>query len=174
MQIFDLILIVILFSFVFYDFFVGFITALGSVIGVIIGVWVAGHYYLLVYNYLQHYVGKFEIETIVKATSFILIFILINRLSGLFFYLIDKIFNFIAIIPFLKTFNRLLGAILGFIEGSLVIGTILYILSRYSIGFWFDRLLSQSEYAPSFIRMINVLKPFLPEILKQAHSIIVL
>ena len=172
MQIFDLILIIILFAFVFYDFFVGFIIALGSVIGVVIGSWVAGRYYLLVYNYLQPYVGKFEISTIVKAISFILIFILVNRLCGLLFYLLDKIFNFIAIIPFLKTFNRLFGAILGFIEGSLIIGLSLYVVSRYSLGFWFDKLLSQSEYAPSFIRMIDVLKPFLPEVLKQAHSII--
>jgi uncharacterized membrane protein required for colicin V production len=104
---------------------------------------------------------------------FLILFSLFNRLTGLGFYLVEKVFNLISIIPFLKTINRLLGAIFGFLTGALVIGLCLYVISRYTLldsflGIW----LKDSNLAPMFLKFNNLLLPLLPEVLKRLKSLL--
>ena len=104
---------------------------------------------------------------------FILVFSLINRLVGFAFYLLDRAFNILSIIPFLKTINRLGGLVLGFLTGSLTLGLILYVASKYSfLESWFGQWLSHSQVAPALIKFAGFLMPLLPEFLKKLQSLI--
>jgi uncharacterized membrane protein required for colicin V production len=101
------------------------------------------------------------------------LFSLANRLVGLGFYFFDKMFHIFSIIPFLKTINRLGGAILGFFAGTLFLGLILYVISRYTfINHWFGQWLIDSRLAPFFLKTSSLLLPLLPVTLKKLRSLI--
>lgn len=171
MPIIDVILLITLSGFVFYGLFFGFIRAFGAFLGVIVGAVLASRLYLPVASMLGPLF--FGLNNMGKVLVFLILFSLFNRLTGLCFYLIEKAFNLISIIPFLKTINRLLGAVFGFLTGGLAIGLSLYVISRYAIldslmGLW----LIDSNLAPMFLKFNDVLLPLLPEMLKKLKSLI--
>jgi membrane protein required for colicin V production len=171
MSIFDVVLIVILAGFTFYGLFFGLIRTFGTFAGVLVGAFLASRFYLPVASWLNSFF--FGYGNLGKVLVFILLFSLFNRLTGFVFYLIEKAFNLISIIPFLKTFNRLAGAILGFLTGSLILGLILYVASRYAIiGNWFGDNLVSSKITPFLLHVANFLLPLLPEMLKKLQSLI--
>ena len=171
MVIFDVVLLLILAGFVFYGLFFGLIKTIGSLLGVIVGAWVAGQWYLDFYDWTDRlFMGHANVG---KVISFIIVFVLVNRLVGLLFVLLDKFFHLLTIIPFLKTINRLAGAIFGFLEGALVLGLLLYVASRYTlVESWISKLLADSKLAPWLVQFTDILTPLLPELLKQLKSII--
>ncbi|MFH1522764.1 MAG: CvpA family protein [Patescibacteria group bacterium] len=171
MTIFDTILLIILAGFVFYGLFFGLIRTLGSIVGIVVGAWLASRYYLLVFDWLQDLF--FGFDNLGKVLAFIILFTVINRLIGFLFSLLNKAFDIISIIPFLKTINRLAGAALGFIEGALILSLILYVAAKYSIiGSWFGNMLTGSYVAPFLLKFVKVLLPLLPEVLKKLQSLI--
>ncbi len=170
MSLFDLILLIILGGFVLYGLWFGLIHSLGILIGTIAGAFLAARWYEPVADWTGFlFAGH---QNLARVVCFLIIFIIINRLVGLIFWIIDKIFSIISVIPFLKTINRLAGAILGFLEGVLVLGLTLYIASRFPLDQWFSDALINSRVAHYLIIVANILKPLLPEILKQIKSII--
>ncbi len=93
----------------------------------------------------------------------------------LLFKLIEKFFNFIAFIPGSKYINNLAGAILGFFEGALFLGLIIFVVSRYAfIGnlLGISAQLTSSTIAPLLLYVVNLILPVLPEALKTLKSII--
>ena len=170
LTIFDLILLIVLFLFIAFGFTLGLIETIGALVGVVLGAWVAGLYYQSVGDWLAPFVlGNVNAANIV---AFILVFTLINRLTGLVFHLLDKIFHIISLIPFTKSLNRLLGAIFGIIEGVLVLGLILYFVSRFEISAWFTGVLTGSKMAIWLVKVAAILAPLLPEIIRQLKSAI--
>lgn len=166
----DVILVVILSGFVFYGLFFGLIRTLGAFLGLLAAAFIASRLFLPVSLWINSFF--FGYANLGKILVFLILFSLINRLVGFLFYLLDRAFNLISIIPFLKTFNRLGGVILGFLTGSLCIGLFIYVISRYSlIDHWFGNWLAQSELAPFFLKFTNLLLPFLPEVLKKMRSL---
>lgn len=171
MSIFDVVLLISLAGFVFYGIFFGLIRTFGTFAGVLVGAFLASRFYLPISDWLNSFF--FGYGNLGKVVVFILLFSLFNRLTGFAFYLLDRAFNIISIIPFLKTFNRLGGAILGFITGSLILGLILYVASKYAIvGYWFGDNLVNSKVAPFLLKVANFLLPLLPEVLKKIQSLI--
>lgn len=167
----DIALLLILAGFVFYGLFFGLIKVFGSLAGVVVGAWAASRIYLLVFAWLKSL--AFGYDDLGKIISFILCFIIINRLICLAFALLDRTFNLISVIPFLKTINRLGGLVIGFIEGGLVVGLLLYVIGRYTMAQSFlGPFLLKSQLAPFFLQFMAVLKPLLPALLKQLHSVI--
>jgi len=171
MIIFDIILLIFLSGFVFYGLFYGLIRTAGSLVGVVVGAWLASRWYLPVYDWAENlFMGH---EYIGKVATFIVLFTIINRLVCFIFAIINKIFHLIAIIPFLKTINRLGGAVLGFLFGATTLGLILFVASRYTL---IDSLIGKwmvgSKVAPFLVKFVDVLKPLLPEMLKKLESII--
>jgi uncharacterized membrane protein required for colicin V production len=159
MSIFDIILLVILAGFIFYGLFFGLIRTLGSLVGVAVGLWLTFVFYLSVFDWLKNlFLGH---ETLGKIITFIVLFTLINRLIGFIFAILDRTFDLLSIIPFLKTINRLAGAILGFVEGGLILGLILLGISYTSYGSW----LTYSQVAPSLIKFAKVILPLVPEVM---------
>lgn len=171
MVIFDIILLILLAGFVFYGFFFGLIRAVGALAGIIIGAWVASHYYLAVFGWIdQWWPGN---PNIGKIVSFIVCFSIASRVVSWLVMLFEQAFNLAAVIPFLKTLNRLLGAVFGFIEGALAIGLVVYVASRYvpagsALAHWLD----QSRLVAFLIGFSKILAPMLPELYKKAKSFV--
>jgi uncharacterized membrane protein required for colicin V production len=160
----DIILIVFLAGFVFYGLFFGFIRTLGALVGILAGLWVASHFYGQAFEWI----GKifFGYESAGKIVVFLLLFTIVNRLVALGFSLLNSAFNIIAIIPFLKSINRLAGAIFGFLLGTIILSAVIYFVTGYPIiGGWFNKILDVSKVAPYLGKVIIIIKPFLPEIL---------
>jgi membrane protein required for colicin V production len=167
----DLILILVLFLFISFSFAMGLIQSIGGLIGVFVGAWAAGQFYEPFGAWLEPILlGNGSLARIV---AFIVIFVLINRLVGLIFYVLNRVFHLVAIIPFTKSLNRLLGALFGFIEGCLVLGLILYFIARYgSESEWVVGVLAGSKVAMWLVYMASILAPLLPVILRQLNSVI--
>jgi len=147
----------------------GFIHTLGSVVGTFGGAFFAGLSYDFIANWLIPIFGS---PNLMKIFAFIFIFLIFNRLIGFGFYVLDKMFNFLTFVPFLKTVNRLLGGVLGLFEGLLVIGLCLFIVSRFPVSDWFTSVLQDSTLAGWFIGVSVILQLMLPELLRQLKSVI--
>lgn len=171
LPIIDVILLILLFGFVFYGLFFGLIRTVGAFVGVVAGAILASRFYLGVATLIEPVF--FGYNNLGKILTFLILFTLINRIVGFGFYLIEKIFNLISIIPFLKTINRLGGAVLGFITGALTLGLALFVISRYTIlESLLGRWLVDSKLAPMFLKFNDLLLPLLPELLKKLQAII--
>jgi len=169
MTLFDLILILIIFGFGWFGFWFGLIHAVGGLVGLILGTALASRYYdnladkvLFIFN------GNQNLANII---SFLVIYIIGSRLVGFIFYLIDKVLKPITNLPFLKSINRLAGGLLGLAEGILTVGLFIYFISRFPLP-WLEQLIANSRIAWYFVKMANLLLPFLPEVLKKIESII--
>lgn len=169
MNVIDLTLVIALSGFILAGLWFGVIHMIGSVAGVLLGAIGAGQFYGQASEYLLSLVGSNE--NLAKLLAFFGLFLLINRLVGLLFYLVEKIFSIIAIIPFLKTFNRLLGAALGLIEGALILGLLVYFAGRFPFSEAFAALLGESTLARVFNTVGSILAPLLPEAVRAIRTI---
>ncbi len=159
----DLILLLGVFTFVIFGLWWGFIHAVGALVGNIFGVLVAGHYVAA---------GTFGTSGWARVIAFIVIMVLVNRVIGIVFWVIEKIFKIVAIIPFLTTFNRLLGGLLGFIEGTIIVGGALYIAARYPIGGGFAEALAASQVGLWLLKAFGLFAPLLPDVIQKLKSVI--
>ena len=172
MLIFDVVLLILLAGFVFYGLFFGLIRTIGSLVALVAGVILASIFYDRVAVWANNFLPGHEV--IIKVLVFIFLFVIINRLVSFGFSMLDRLFDLISIIPFLKTINRLAGAIFGFFEGALIIGLGLFALKSYPlIGSWFSGPMATSKIAPQFLNFIDVVKPFLPGVLNALKSLFV-
>lgn len=166
MGIFDTILIIIIAGFVFYGLFFGLIRTVGSLVGVVVGAFLASQFYLYLFAW-----GKglmFGNEQAGKIISFIIIFTIANRLICFGFALLDKALDVISIIPFVKTINRLSGAVLGLVEGSVVLGLLFYYADVFNI---LEKLIAKlavgSKIVPFVLSVAKVFLSFLPSIIEK-------
>lgn len=123
MGLIDVILIVIVAAFVFFGLFFGLVHTIGSLVGAVTGIFLATRFIDPAFAKFGFLFGGGEIG---KIILFIILFIVITRLVGIIFWVIEKVFGIITIIPFAKSLNRLLGAIFGFIEGIIVVGVVIF------------------------------------------------
>ncbi len=167
----DVIILLFLAGFVFYGLFFGLIKMVGYLVGLVVGAWVASHYYLVFYEWFKWLF--FGHENVGKVISFIIVLAIVSRLVGIGFYLLEKLFNILSIIPFIKGINKLAGGIFGFIEGTFTFGLIIYVASRYTfIDSFLGKQLSVSKISPLLMKLINFMTPLFPEALKTLKSII--
>lgn len=168
MTILDLILIIILFFFTFSGFRFGFIHTLGALIGTIVGVLVAGRYFEAGAEILDViFLGNVNLARVV---AFVIIFILSARLVGLVFWLVDKLFKVATVIPFIKSINRLAGALLGFLEGAVVLGVTLIFVDKFPFAEFIVPAIESSGVAQWLLGYGKILAPLLPEAVKLIKS----
>ena len=168
MNVLDISLLVALGGFVLYGFWFGIIHMVGALLGVVVGAVAAGRLYPMVANWIP-FTG--DNANLAKIIAFAVVFILVNKLVGLAFWVVEKIFKFIAVIPFLKTFNRLLGAALGLLEGTLVLGLVIYFASKFPAGAAFEMLMRDSPVAHALLPVGKLLAPLLPLAVRAAQSL---
>jgi len=170
MTLLDLILVLIVFFFTVSGFWFGLIITLGSLVGTIAGVLVAGHYFeQLAARLMGLAMGN---EGAAKVFAFILIFLLVSRLIGFVFWIINKIFKLVAIIPFLKSLNRIGGGVLGFAEGVVFLGVVLVIAAKYVNVPWFVDAILASTVAQWLMKYGDILVPLLPTSIREAQGIL--
>lgn len=171
MTIFDTILIVIIAGFGFYGLFFGLIRMIGNIVGILAGTFVASHYYEWFSQYTSW--ASFGSVNTSKIISFIILLTITSAIVGIIFYIVEKIFNLISIIPFVKSINRLTGLVFGLLLGSLLVGLLIFFASRYSIiTSFFGQVLVDSRIAPLLARFVNILSPLMPDALKALQSLI--
>lgn len=171
MGILDIILLVILAVCAWRGFSSGLIKAVGSFVGIVAGAFLASHYYLNLAAATQAWYGGYG--NIGKVASFIIIFVVATWVVHFLFIILDKTYNLLSIIPFLKSINRLAGAALTLFVGALILGLLLYVISRYvpadtSIG----KAILASSIAPWLLDLAKILMPFLSGSLKDIKSIL--
>lgn len=160
----EVVLLLLLFGFVLYGFWFGFIHALGGLVGVVLGTLFASRLYEPVTRWLTpFYDGNLNI---LRILSFSIAFVIINRVTGFGFWIIERAFKIISVIPFLKTINRLAGALFGFLEGVFVLGGILFIIANFPINVPWERELQKSNLAQYLVRTYSVMVPLLPQALR--------
>ena len=142
----DLILIAILLYYFFHGFRKGLIRVIGGLVGILIGSYLAGKY------------GA-GFEGSMKFVAFFVIFIVANKLTSFIFYLLDKLFNFVAIIPGLSTVNRIAGGIIGLVEGTILLGITLYVAQRLAFLPLIKDLFAQTEFAQPLATIGGVFLP---------------
>ncbi len=160
----DFIILVMLGGFVLAGLWFGAIHMVGSVLGIVFGAIAAGRYYEPVGQWLANFMGGNVNAG--RIVAIFLIYVLANRLFGLLVYIIDKIFKFISVIPFMKTFNRLLGALFGLIEGTFVIGLAVWLMARLQFSEQVTVALRSSLLAKQVIVVGSLLAPLLPKALQ--------
>jgi len=169
MALFDVILLLIWAGFVFYGLFFGLIRIFGVFAGIFVGAFVASHYYLAFYSLISFIPS----ESLGKIVAFVLLFGIANKLTSFGFALLDKAFNIVSIIPFLKTFNRLLGALFGFLSGGMMMGLFFYFASRQVlIGTFFADMITGSQIASLSVAFVYFLLPLIPTVLENLRSVI--
>lgn len=157
----DVILIAVVLIFAIIGFMFGLISAIGAIVGVIAGAFLATQYFSALADWLQPIL--FNHAGLARVVGFLLIFAVVNRLVALLFWLVNKIFKIVSIIPFLGPINRLAGAILGLIEGILAVGLAIYVIAKFGadIG-WLTAALNTSSIAHWLVAITSFLVKLIP------------
>lgn len=163
MAMFDTILLIVFFGFVGAGFYFGLIHTFGAIIGAVVGVIIAGTLYEQVSPFLQFFALK---EGVANILAFIVVFLVISRLIGYMVHMMDKGFKFARFIPFATMVNRFGGALLGFFEATLVLGTVLYVASHFQLSPEINAAIDSSAFAGLLMTISSVLIPLIPDSLK--------
>ncbi len=165
---FDILLLISAFGFVWGGFWTGLIQTIGGIVGLFVGQFIASRFYEQFAGAVQPVFGGNPIAS--KVFAFILIFLLVTRLVGVAFWLVNKVFHMIAIVPGMKLVNKLGGAALGLLEASLFIGISLQFLSRLPISTGLAETIKNSAIATYFLNISGWLVPLFPKILKDSTN----
>ncbi|MFA5052254.1 MAG: CvpA family protein [Patescibacteria group bacterium] len=160
---FTVVLLLIFFGFIAAGFYFGIIHTIGAVIGAVAGVWIASHFYPEITPFIQFFMIK---GAVADAISFIVILLVVSRLIGFVVHMLDQGFKIIKIIPFASSINRLGGAMFGFVEAALVIGTILYVTSQFNISPQITDAINNTPFAGLLMNIAKILLPLIPVALK--------
>ncbi len=168
MSIFDVVLLGIILGFMLFGLWFGLVHTLGSLVGTLLATFLATRWYVPAAAWLSGitgWTGNFP-----KVLMFIMLFLLINRLVGIGFFLIDKTLSVVTHLPFIHSLNKLLGGVFGFLEGLVVVGVSLYFITKYPLGNTFMTAFKESKVAPYCVQVANVVQPFVPEAIKQIKN----
>jgi membrane protein required for colicin V production len=167
MPIFDIVLLVLFFGFVFVGFWLGLIHTLGAIIGMVVGLVVASNFYGQISPFLQFLFVK---PSIANFVSFVVVFLVVSRLIGFVFYRIEKAFKIITFLPLVGAANRLGGALLGFVEGAFVLGIVLMIATSFALPDSFLNMIDNSAFAQLLIKIAKILTPLVAESLRTVQA----
>ena len=168
MGFFDVILLIIIGGFTMFGFWFGLIHTIGSLLGTILGAYLASHYYEPMADWLISITGWGE--NVSKVVMFVIAFIIINRLVGFGFWVVEKTTDIVTKLPFIRGINRFLGMAVGFFEGMLTIGLILFFIERVPLSEFIMERIANSFIAPMCVSMANILIPLLPDALVMLQS----
>ncbi len=107
----------------------GFVQTFGRLVGAVLG-FIAARAWSV---YLTGILALFMPVGIAHLIAFLIIFVFITRLIGFIFKLAEAFFKILSVIPFLKTINAFLGAIVGLAEGIIILGGAIYLILAYNL-----------------------------------------
>lgn len=165
---FDIFLIVVLFFFTWKGFRTGLVGAIGGFFGVIFGIWAGSQYMQQAGEWIMR-VADFDNIALATILGFMAIFIAVNISVSIIVSVINRIFH---IIPFIDLINKLLGAIVGLLAGSLAVAAIAYLMSILPISATINENIENSEFAAWALNLAFIIKPFVPEAIKELKEVI--
>jgi uncharacterized membrane protein required for colicin V production len=149
----DIILIILLLGFVGQGWKDGFVFTAGRVVGAVLGFILARTWSLSIAFIFQILLP----EGWARFVAFVVVFVVVNRLVGWVFKLAEAAFKIISIIPFLKSINNLLGAILGIFEGFIILGGIIWVIENFDIWAQLNAWIAGSHIAPFISHVFQLL-----------------
>jgi len=176
MSFLDISLLVILGVFVVNGLFKGVIRLIGHLVSLAVGAWLSTQYYLAVYNWLEglpwFHTWMSTHVNLAQVLTFIIMFAVLVRFIVWGFIILEKIFKFVAVIPGSRYINNLLGAALGFLEGSLFLGLTFYVINYYPlVANMFGPGLKDSVVVPLLLKTVGLILPLLPAAFKAVKSV---
>jgi len=117
MNIVDGILFGVLALSILWGFKAGSIRAVGNVVGTILSAILAWKFLEPTVNFLAPWFGSSILRQVV---FYLILFAIISKLMGLVIYFIEKLFGMVSWLPFAEGANKLIGAIVGAIEGIII------------------------------------------------------
>jgi len=174
MLIVDIILLIIILGFFIRGWQQGLIRTLAGLIGIILGIIIASHLYIQLAEWLTVIPFFEHHESLSKIISFIAILFVVNGIIGVGGWLIEKTFNILSFVPFLKTINKLAGGVLGLISGIILLGIAIVIITAIEnpLTYYLLGYLQESYIAPWLVTIIGLLSPLWPEVIKKTTKII--
>lgn len=172
MLVIDVILLILLLGFFIRGWQAGLIRMLAGLIGIIAGIVVAGHFYPQIANWFMTMPFLADKQNLTNIISMIVIFLAVNGVIGVGAYLVDRTFNIFSFIPFLKTINKITGALLGLIGGAFVFGWLITILDKFPFAEFINNYLINSEVVPYLLIVSNFIIPLWPTALEQIKGIL--
>ncbi len=168
MEFIDIILLIIIGGFALFGLWFGFVHTLGSLLGTVLGIYLASRFYEPFSTWVVSVTGWGD--NLSRVVMFTVAFIIINRLVGFVFWLLERAFHLVTHLPFIRSIDRLFGFIFGVIEGTITIGFIIFFIERYPLSQPFMEKLSGSIVAPFTVGVATLLWPLLPTALKVLKS----
>ncbi|MEK7680617.1 MAG: CvpA family protein [Patescibacteria group bacterium] len=168
MSIFDIVLIIIISGFGLFGLWFGLLHTVGSLLGTVFGVYLASRYYEPIANWVINFTSWNQNH--VKVVIFVIVFLIIARLVGFVFWIMQKVLSIFTKLPFIRGLDKIAGLIFGIFEGALVVGISLYFISRFPLGSFFMNALGESQFAPPLVKLASILVPLFPEALKMLRS----
>ncbi len=142
----------------------GLVHAIGSLVGIVAGAFVATNYGAAISVWSAR-VLHFDLQQLGKWVMFLIIFLVVSRLVGFGIWMLEKSFGIFLRLPFLNSLNRLLGGVLGFFEGALVIGMAVQ-YAKYLPVPELSTALGTSKLSTYFVGVAHLLWPLIPEAIK--------
>ena len=172
MNLLDVTLILILIAFIYRGTQQGIAYMVGQAIGIVWGVLIASRLFDDMANLLLPlFLGNYGVAAVF---SFIVIFQIINEFLGLALKKLN-ILSFIKRFPLVKNFDTVdkwVGALLGIFVGNLIIGVILFFLTRTPLYPEFDELLKTSSLTPLFLDFASWYTTLFPTAFKELPSVL--
>lgn len=172
MLVIDYILLAILAYSTLWGFRKGLIRAVGGMVGMVAAIVLASRFFQPVAEWSAPIVGFQNNMNLVRMVSFVVLLVGVNYVVSILVALIEKVYSSIAVLPFMKLGNRLLGAVLGLIQASIMIGLVLYFAARFPFGSIVQSFFEGSKVAPIVLQISGIIQPLLPDAIKQIKSLI--
>lgn len=163
----DIVLLVLLAGFALTGLWLGFVQTLGNIVGTVVGIMVASH----LIDPVAHWFGWATTAGWQRVLLFIFLYGLVSRLFDLAFWIVRKVLGFVAWVPFVPTINRILGAVLGLIEGGLAIAAALFIASTVLPEATVQAFIHPSVIAQLLLVVTSVVKYLLPEAMRLVSAL---
>lgn len=134
----------------------GFIYKVATIVGYFFGLWLASRYSAVLAE-------KWHLGPLQMPTVFFLILSTTSKIFGIAGFLFNKAFHLVARIPFIQTFNRVLGGALSVLLTMFIISSVLFIAQQYSPTNSISSTIAKSPLASGLVRLSVFYKPLLSE-----------
>lgn len=122
----DIVLLLIILSFVGRGWRNGLIETLGELVGAVIA-FVAARFFSAGLGQIIVLLMPGRLG-LAQFIGFVIVFVLVLRLVGWLFTLADKVFKIVTKLPIISSIDKLAGAILGLLSGFVLVGSSVYVV----------------------------------------------
>ena len=164
MNVLDYVLLVLLLVMALLGLRRGFLQGVGRLVGLIIAFVVATHFALVLGQFLGHNNWGYFI-------AFVIIFGLTIKLVSLAFWILGKVFQIISVIPFFRSFDRILGFLLGLTEGIITLSAMTFFLAKFPVNEWLLEQMFGSVVVAVLLKISSVYMPLVPDTIKTIKSL---